>query len=115
MNFPTKAGDYVMPDEVIDAYRALHPNADREFARMRIWLESNVARRPARPDTAPKFIANWFKKLRPVPQNVRQFQTAADRRAAFVASLTGRQATDRRTIDVDAYEVSAPAISYGGR
>lgn len=115
MNLPTKAGEYTVPEEVLKAYRELYPNADREFARMRIWLESNVARRPAKPDTAPKFIANWFKKSRPMPAVVRPMQTAADRRYAFIASLTGESRQDERTIDVDAYERSAPRLSIGGR
>lgn len=41
---------------------------------------------------------------------------AADRRDAFIASLTGRPANpDPRIIDVDAFEPTTPRLSLGGR
>jgi len=80
MNLPTKDGAYEIPDDVLDSYRLLYPTADYEFARMRIWLEGNPTRRPK---GAPKFIANWFKKL---PQRSPRMEA----RDATLAALTGR-------------------------
>ncbi|MEN9807223.1 MAG: hypothetical protein RL756_1743 [Pseudomonadota bacterium] len=83
MNLPTKSGDYEMPEAVAAAYLKLYPSAEYEFARMAIWLEANPSRRPASPKSAPKFVANWFRR---VPQAARQ-SPAASRAAAFMASL----------------------------
>ena len=86
MNLPTKGGVYAMPDTVLEAYRRIYPTADDEFARMVIWLETNAARRPASPKSAPRFVANWFKR---VPR-VQHHNPAREQRAATIAALTGR-------------------------
>jgi hypothetical protein len=89
MNLPTKSGDYVMPSAVADAYRKVYPSADYEFAQMLIWLETHANRRPASPKSAPRFVANWFKR---VPRIAPQRQARLD----TLAALTGRShATDR--------------------
>jgi hypothetical protein len=74
-----------MPDEVVAAYRRVYPSADYEFARMVIWLETHSTRRPASPKSAPRFVANWFKRIPRVHHN-----PAREQRAATVAALTGR-------------------------
>jgi hypothetical protein len=86
MNLPTKSGEYAMPQDVELAYRTLYPSAEYEFARMLIWLETNPARRPVSAKSAPRFVANWFKR---VPR-VAQHNPAREQRAATVAALTGR-------------------------
>lgn len=63
MRLPMKIDEYEVSEDLLQAYRTLFPTADAEFARMRIWLESNKARRPSRPEA---FIRNWFKKVRAV-------------------------------------------------
>ena len=85
MRLPTKDGEYAMPEDVLGAYLKLYPSAEYEFARMAIWLENNPARRPASPKSAPKFVANWFKRIPRVHHN-----PAREQRAATVAALTGR-------------------------
>ena len=82
MNIPCKQGIYVMPAEVEAAYLRIHPSAQDEFARMSIWLELHPGKRPASPKSAPRFVANWFKR---VPKIAR----AANERIAAVAALTG--------------------------
>jgi hypothetical protein len=89
MNLPTKTGDYAMPAAVLEAYRRVYPSADYEFAQMVIWLETHATRRPASPKSAPRFVANWFKR---VPRIAPQQQTRLD----TLAALTGRNhATER--------------------
>jgi hypothetical protein len=83
MNLPTKSGDYCLPLTVLEAYRRIYPTADDEFARMVIWLETHAARRPASPKSAPRFVANWFKR---VPRIAPQRQARLD----TLAALTGR-------------------------
>jgi hypothetical protein len=104
MLLPTKAGEYAMPDAVEFAYRKLYPSAEYEFARMLIWLETNAARRPASPKSAPRFVANWFKR---VPR-VAHHNAAREQRAATVAALTGRN----RSADV--IDMPAFADRVGG-
>lgn len=59
----TKAGEYELTHAVEEAYRAIYPTADQEFARMTIWLESHKSRRPAKPETAMRFVNAWFAKV----------------------------------------------------
>lgn len=82
MNLPTKTGDYHMPDTVLQAYRRVYPSADYEFAQMVIWLETHATRRPASPKSAPRFVANWFKR-------VPRIAPRADARQSTIAALTG--------------------------
>ncbi len=63
MKLPTKSGEYEVSADLLQAYRTLFSTADAEFARMRIWLESNKSRRPSRPEA---FVRNWFKRVRAV-------------------------------------------------
>jgi hypothetical protein len=98
MNLPTKTGTYVMPADVAAAYRRIYPSADDEFARMTIWLETNAARRPASPKSAPRFVANWFSRVPRKPQQARH---------DFMAAFTGRS--------VDGYGGNGrPAIRQDG-
>ena len=100
-----KQGEYTMPADVWAGYRRLYPTADDEFARMSIWLELNAAKRPAAPASAPRFVANWFKK-------VRAAQPARVQRELIVDLLTGRTHGTRRgdnIIDIEA----APARRVG--
>jgi hypothetical protein len=95
-----------MPADVWAGYRRLYPTANDEFARMSIWLELNAAKRPASPATAPRFVANWFKKVRAAkPERVQ--------RELLVDLLTGRTHGTRRNddniIDIEA----APARRVG--
>lgn len=84
MNIPCKTGIYAMPESVFDAYLKLYPTAEHEFARMLIWLETNPARRPVSAKSAPRFVANWFKRVpRIAPQ--------AEARLNTIAALTGRR------------------------
>lgn len=99
---PTKRDAYVMPADVVDAYRRIYPTADDEFARMVIWLETNAARRPASPKSAPRFVANWFKR---VPRIAPQRQAKLD----TLAALTGRAMDGGRGRDWP------PVRSNGGR
>ena len=100
-----KQGEYTMPADVWASYRRLYPSADDEFARMSIWLELNAAKRPAAPATAPRFVDNWFKKVRAAkPERVQ--------RELLVDLLTGRTHGTRRdnnVIDIEA----APARRVG--
>jgi hypothetical protein len=102
-----KQGVYEMPETVSDAYRRLYPTADDEFARMAIWLERNVARRPASPKSAPRFVDAWFKR---VPR--RAAPTVRDQRAATFAALIGGAAAIGDTSNV--VELSASAVRVGG-
>ena len=101
-----KQGEYTMPADVWASYRRLYPSADDEFARMSIWLELNAAKRPAAPASAPRFVANWFKK-------VRAAQPARVQRELIVDLLTGRthgnHRADNNVIDIEA----APARLVG--
>lgn len=63
MNVPCKTGMYEIPVALLEAYSAIYPTADLEFAKMVIWLESHRSRRPATPKSAPRFIANWFRNV----------------------------------------------------
>lgn len=83
MRLPTKDGEYAMPESVFGAYLKLYPSAEHEFARMLIWLETNPARRPVSPKSAPRFVENWFKR---VPRIAPQRQARID----TLAALTGR-------------------------
>jgi hypothetical protein len=85
--------EYQMPADVWAGYRRLYPSADDEFARMSIWLEMNAAKRPASAATAPRFVGNWFKKVRAAqPQRVQ--------RGLMADLLTGRtHASDFRADD----------------
>jgi hypothetical protein len=78
-----KQGVYEMPETVSDAYRRLYSTADDEFARMAIWLERNVARRPASPKSAPRFVDAWFKRVPRIAVPARP----QSRAAAFMQSL----------------------------
>ena len=90
-----KSGEYQMPADVWASYRRLYASADDEFARMSIWLELNAAKRPASPASAPRFVANWFKK-------VRAAQPARVQRELVVDLLTGRKhASDNNVIDIE--------------
>lgn len=80
-----KTGSYEIPHAVVEAYSALYPTAAQEFARMTIWLECNKAKRPANQKSAPRFVANWFKR---VPKQVVRPRTE---RALIVEQLIGRQ------------------------
>jgi hypothetical protein len=98
VNLPTKSGDYSMPDTVLQAYRRVYPSADYEFAQMVIWLETHATRRPASPKSAPRFVANWFKR-------VPRIAPRADARQSTIAALTGVS---------NVYEIGAAAGGMGG-
>jgi hypothetical protein len=104
MFLQTKDGEYAMPEAVFGAYLKLYPSAEHEFARMLIWLETNPARRPASPKSAPRFVENWFKR---VPR-VAHHNPVREQRAATVAALTGRN----RSADV--IDMPAFADRVGG-
>lgn len=59
-----KTGEIELNDEFVAAFRTLRADADVEFAKMRIWLELNRARRPA---NIERFVAAWFKRT-PAPR-----------------------------------------------
>jgi hypothetical protein len=99
MNLPCKSGQYEMPADLAASYRHLYPSADEQFARMRIWLESNAARRPASPKSAPRFVANWFKR---VPRVVTQRSAIAESRLQTVAALVGSNRSQSNVIDMPA-------------
>ena len=81
----TKSGEYTLTHAVEEAYRAIYPTADQEFARMTIWLESHKSRRPAKPETAMRFVNAWFAK---VPKRVAlPAKTAAQ--VGTISRLTG--------------------------
>lgn len=98
MKLTTKAGDYDMPAAVLEAYRRVYPSADYEFAQMVIWLETHATRRPASPKSAPRFVANWFKR-------VPRIAPRADARQSTIAALTGVS---------NVYEIGAAAGGMGG-
>lgn len=101
MNLPCKSGQYEMPADLVASYRHLYPSADEQFARMRIWLESNAARRPASAKSAPRFVANWFRK---VPRIAATQRTAlAESRLQTVAALTGATRSPSNVIDMPAF------------
>ena len=87
--------EYQMPADVWAGYRRLYPSADDEFAKMAIWLEMNAAKRPASAATVPRFIGNWFKKVRAAqPERVQ--------RGLMADLLTGRtHASDIRADIID--------------
>lgn len=81
MRLKCKSGEYELSTTIIEAYSAIYPTADQQFAQMVIWLESNPSRRPASAKSAPRFIQNWFKR---VPK-----RTKVDQRADTVRQLVG--------------------------
>lgn len=90
MNIPTKSGEsYEIPAAVVDAYRVRYLDADGEFAKMLIWLESNRSRRPASPKSGPRFVANWFKRVRPAAQMAASKAVRATQRGHMMDILTG--------------------------
>lgn len=97
MKLPCKDGAYEMPADVEAAYRRLYPSADGEFAQMQIWLETHASRRPASAKSAPRFVANWFKR---VPR-ARVSDAVREQRERTFAALTGR-AGDSNVIDITA-------------
>lgn len=104
MNLPTKSGDYAMPEPVLAAYLKLYPSAEHQFAQMVIWLECNPTRRPASPKSAPRFVANWFRKVpKAAPRNV-----ARETRDQTIAALTGRA----RGADVIDMPTTARRVDY---
>ena len=81
-----KTGCYEVPNHVLEAYLSIYPTGEQEFAAMVIWLEANPSRRPASPRSAPRFVANWFKR---VPKRVLRPAVQQSDRAQRFAQLTG--------------------------
>ena len=93
MKLWTADGEWEVPEDLIDAYMMLHRDADKQFAKMVIWLTTNKAKRPKNPE---RFIANWFRKNQKAAEvlgkDARTFAkhpTTMDRNIAAIASLTG--------------------------
>ena len=59
MKLPVEGGDWEVPVDYLDAWKTVRPDAEEQFARMRIWLESHKSRRPKRPTM---FVDNWMKR-----------------------------------------------------
>lgn len=101
MILPCKSGHYEMPADLVASYRHLYPSADEQFARMRIWLESNASRRPASARSAPRFVANWFRKVPRIAATQRS--ALAESRVQTVAALTGANRSPSNVIDMGAF------------
>lgn len=97
MKLWTINGEWEVPQDLIDSYMILHRDADKQFAKMQIWLTMNKSRRPK---NCERFIANWFQKNQRAEtlfKNARP-QSAADRNIAAIASLTGAKHDQTVTI-----------------
>lgn len=98
MKLWTADGEWEVPEDLIDAYMMLHRDADKQFAKMVIWLTTNKSKRPKNPE---RFIANWFQKNQKFESLWKnppaRPQSAADRNIAAIASLTGAK---RETITI---------------
>ena len=92
MRLPVADGkEYEIPDELLQAWCKIRPDALEQFARMRIWLESNSARRPKMP---LRFINTWFKRSRPSkPPSI-----AAHNKNVVMGAIFGQR---REVIDVE--------------
>lgn len=63
----TKDGaGYELPAESADAFARIYRDGARELDRMLIWLEIHPGRRPATAKSAPRFLANWFRRVQKV-------------------------------------------------
>lgn len=99
MKLWTMHGEWEVPQDLLDSYMILHRDADKQFAKMQIWLTMNKSRRPK---NVERFIANWFQKNQKFEtlwknQPARP-QSAADRNVAAIASLTGAKNDQTVTI-----------------
>lgn len=85
MRILTKDGEYEIAPDLVQAYKVAHPSidVDRQFALMRIWLESNKAGRPKNP---VRFVQSWFRRCK-----TSRFQPVStfDRNLSIVSRLTG--------------------------
>jgi hypothetical protein len=59
VKLPVDGGDWEVPVDYMDAWKTVRPDAEEQFALMRIWLEANKSKRPVRPT---RFVDNWMKK-----------------------------------------------------
>lgn len=76
---------YEVGAQLFGAYSRVHANAEHEFARMTIWLETHKAKRPATAASAPRFVANWFSRVPKLPV----ISVKATQQTATIHALTG--------------------------
>ncbi len=98
MKLLTKNGEHELSEGELQAYRLKFRTFDEQLGDIAMWLVRNPSRRPK---DIHRFLNAWLKKpyrskvlpIRPV--------TAADRRIATIASLTGRGNQQREYVDAE--------------
>lgn len=98
MKLLTKDGEHELTEAELQAYRLKYRTFDEQLGDIAIWLVCNASRRPK---DIHRFLNAWLKK--PYRSKVAPIRpiTAADRRIATIASLTGRGNQQREYIDVE--------------